>query len=591
MKKISYILLLLVALFSAPSCNTLDIENIYSYDADKVWNDENLAKAYLTNLYANVFDNWRAGADSYSQQVDGIAFYQDLVTITNSNFKQWKYETIRQINEVIQNTTNGQLSQAIKDEIVGQALFMRAYVYFDMVKHHGGIPYIKVPQNKDTDDLHVKRNSTVECFQFIIEDLDEAFSKLPLAISKTSAEYGHIDGCFAKAFKAKVLLYKASPQFHPSHPWDNADWQTAYTACQDAYNTLSSNGYKLASDYDDIFLKEAGPEVVFAVINQYPNKVADWDNGVRPGSLSRGNASYSPTWEFVKEFPMKDGKQYNDPESKYYVASEGDFLNCYWKNRDPRFDKSVIWNASLYSVGGTPADRRQYTALGIAHELDDFGTNPKANVNSTNLNNYSGFFIRKASDTSLSQAQVQQYDIDYIVMRFAEVMLNYAETANETGHSDVTIDILKQIRERAGIEPGDDGNYGIDVSSKESLREAVLQERNIEFCFEGFRFWDLRRLRMLDRLNGTTKHGIESIAINADGSDMSMEEAKEKASKFELTEKDFRYVIHQIPFSGVKVSIVPDTYYFFPIQQSSIDRNSNLEQNNNWGGTFNPTLE
>lgn len=157
--------------------------------------------------------------------------------------------------------------------------------------------------------------------------------------------------------------------------------------------------------------------------------------------------------------------------------------------------------------------------------------------------------------------------------------------------SDVALSILKEIRKRAGIEAGADGKYGIAATTREEIREAVLAERNIEFCFEGHSFWDLRRLRMLDRLDGKTKHGVESIALNADGTEMPISEAKTKARNSELTEKDFKYGVLQIPFTGVKVSSVPEKYYFFPIKQSVIDLNSKIEQNSNWGGTFNPTLE
>src|SRR5690606_27969957 len=126
---------------------------------------------------------------------------------------------------------------------------------------------------------------------------------------------------------------------------------------------------------------------------------------------------------------------------------------------------------------------------------------------------------------------------------------------------------------RAGIEPGADGNYGIKASSRTEMREAILAERNIEFCFEGHRFWDLRRLRMLDRLDGTTKHGVEAIAVEADGTEMSITEARTKASTYALQEDDFKYRLLQVPLSGVRVNSVPETYYFFPIQESVIDRN------------------
>ncbi|WP_041740037.1 RagB/SusD family nutrient uptake outer membrane protein [Echinicola vietnamensis] len=586
MKKIIYTLTILVWMTSCS--DVLDIENIDNYDPEQVWNDERLANAYLANLYS-MFGNWSTGADRTSQQIAGIVWYEDQITISNDNFKSWNYNQIRLINQAIQDVQTGTLSQEVKDEVLGQALFMRAYAYFEMVMYHGGVPYIKVPQDRYEDDLYVARNTTAECFDFLIEDLDQAIDLLPTHIESSSSDYGKIDGNFALAFKGKVLLYKASPQFNPSNPWDNSHWQEAFEANKLAYETLLEQGYALVADYSNVALEERNSEVVFSVINSYPNKTAVWEHGVRPGSESRGPASACPTWEFIKEFPMKDGKLYSDPTGAYYM-SEADFLQNYWKNRDPRFDKSIVWAGKTYEVSGK-AGKRQYTALGIAHELDDFGINPAAQTNSTNLDRYTGFFILKNSLLNLTQAEVQQYDLDYVLMRFAEVMLNYAEAANEMGDMTTALEILRQIRERAGITPGNDGNFGIQVGSREQIREAILAERNIEFCFEGHRFWDLRRLRMLDRLDGTTKHGVESIAIDEDGSEMPLVEARSLASAYELTEEDFKYSILQVPRSGVKVSVVPETYYFFPIQKAVLDRNPNLEQNEGWGGTFDPTLE
>src|SRR5690606_2216710 len=241
-------------------------------------------------------------------------------------------------------------------------------------------------------------------------------------------------------------------------------------------------------------------------------------------------------------------------------------------------EKSIVWNGKIYELSGKTG-RRQYTALGIAHELDDFGINPNAATNSTNLDRYTGFFILKNSLLNLTQEQVQQYDVDYVVMRLPEVMLNYAETANETGDMAAAMDILRQIRHRAGIEPGADGNYGVQASTREQMREAILAERNIEFCFEGHRFWDLRRLRMLDRLDGTTKHGVEAIAVEADGSEMPLSQARQKSGNYELESDDFKYSLLQVPRSGVRVNVVPENYYFFPIQESVITRNTNIEQN------------
>lgn len=589
MKKIFYPILAL--LLTSSSCkDVLDIEDLNSLDESKVWNDPNLVNAYITNLYP-LFGNWSAGADANSDQLIGIAFPLDAVTVNNAAYKVWDYTTIRKINTAIQkvNESTG-LAKDVKNSVLSQALFMRAYMYFNMVRNHGGVPYITVPQDLETDELQVPRNTTKECFDFIVKDLDQAISLLPPVIAKNSVDYGRIDGNFAMAFKAKVLLYKASPQFNPSNPYNNAFWAEANIANKAAYDKLKADGYNLTADYSNIALQEKGAEVVFAVINAYPNKVASWDNGVRPGSESRGSASAVPSWDFVKSFPMKDGKSFSDPTGKYYKTSE-QFLQSYWENRDPRFEKSIVWNGKVYEVSGKTG-KRQYTSVGIAADLDNFGVNPKAKTPSENLNRYSGFFILKNSKLSLKQTEVEtQYDVDFVLMRFAEVMMNYAETANETGDFNTALNLLKQIRMRAGIEAGDDGNYGITATDRSQMRDAILAERNIEFCFEGHRFWDLRRARKLNMLNNTTKYGVEAIAITNDGTDMDLDEAALLAKSYQLRENQFKYSILQVPNTGNKVNLVPDTYYFFPIAQSVIDKNSNIKQNKDWGGTFNPTLE
>jgi hypothetical protein len=572
-------------------CDTLDIDNLESYDASSVWADANLAEAYINNLYASCFDNWSTSADTNSEQQSGVVFYLGLITETGSSYKCWNYTTIRSINLAIQELENGNLSN--KAELLGQALFMRAYMYYEMVQYHGGVPYIKVPQDKDTDDLYVKRNSSKECFEYIVADLDEAIKDLPAKNASGSSDYGRIDQCFAKAFKAKVLLLKASPLFNPSNPNDNAYWQEAYAAAKEAYDFCVANGSSLTEDYANIWLVEGGPEVIFPVINSNPNRTSSYAAYTRPASIARGVNSSNPTWEFVKEFPMLDGKAYDDPTGKYYVGDEDALLKCFWKNRDPRFDLNVLYNGREYPVADKVSGYRQYNALGLCSGDDQYGINPAAHTNAVNNDIYTGFYNYKAADMTLTQANVLTYDIDHILMRFAEVMFIYAEAANETGHQDVAIDMLKQIRKRAGIEAGDDGLYGLKVSSRTEIRQAILDERNIELCFEGHRFWDLRRTRNMMQLNGLIKHGLEAIAINADGTDMDISEARKLTDEYKLTTGDFRYTVLTVPYTPAaeKEFIIEEKFYFFPIMKTYLDENSNLEQNNNWGGTFDPTME
>lgn len=576
------------------SCDTLDIDNLETYDESMVWHDANLASAYVNNLYAECFTNWSVSADGNSDILTGMPWYLGTITETGSSYKKWTYTEIRHINEAIKRLeASTELDKSLANNLLGQAYFMRAYMYYWMVLHHGGVPYIKVPQDKDKDDLFVKRNTTPECFQFMVEDLDKAISMLPAKIAGSSSDYGRIDQCFAKAWKAKTLLLKCSPQFNPTHPYDNAYWSEAYAAAKEAYDFCVANGIALTERYADIWLQEQGPEVVFPVVNKNPNRVSGWASATRPASISRDVNQSNPTWEFVKDFPMLDGKRFDDPSGKYYVGDENALLKSFWKNRDPRFNQVLFYNGSEYPVAGKPSGYRQYNALGISNADDQYGINPAAHTNAVNNDVYSGFYNYKAADMTLTQATVLTYDIDYILMRFAEVMFIYAEAANEMGHSDVAIDMLKQIRKRAGIEAGADGLYGLSVGSREAIRKAILDEREIELCYEGHRFWDLRRTRNMMKLAGWTKHGIEAIAINPDGTDMDLNEAREKTNNYELTTGDFRYIIHQVPYTEAaeREFVIEESFYFFPIQKVNLDENPNLEQNNNWGGTFNPTME
>ena len=579
------------------SCNTLDIPNLTSYDANSVWNNDELATAYITNIYPTVFTNWDTSWEQNSEQVNGMPFYLGVITMTSGDsYKKWHYTAIRNLNEAIVRLPDGNISDGVKKSLMAQALFLRAALYFDMVIHHGGMPIIKTPQTMGVDDLNVPRNSSAECFDFILKDIDDAITGLPAKILSSAADYGRIDQVYAKAFKAKVQLYKASPLFNPQNPWTNPRWAEAYTAAKEAYDFAVANDAALVASYDDIFLKEGGPETLLAVINQYPNKTEAWANYLRPQSLTVGQIQRGPTWDMIKSFPMADGKTWDDPTGKYHVASEEVLMQNFWKNRDPRFYSSILCPGQEFPVVGTPPGYRQYTALGIAVEEDGYGTNPNSGGASTTKNgSFTGMFIRKAIDLSNPAETVDRGGMDRPVMRFAELMFIYAEAANETGHSDVSIQMLKDIRKRAGIEPGDDGNYGLPAApTREQIRDLILYDRNIELCFEGHRFYDLRRTRkMMDKLAGLKKYGLESIAINPDGTDMPINTAKDKATRFELGPEDFRYVKQIVPQdpNAENTFVVTEGFYFFPIQQVKLDENPALQQNNTWGGPFNPALE
>ena len=577
MKKIIFYTLALGMFFIISSCQkVLNVKNLNAFNPSDTWNDATLASAYLTDLYASASPGWSVnsagdnGVDQNGTSADesiGI-LAPDFVQSTNGAFKYWPYGTIRKINVLLNEINGGTLSADVRKPIKGQAFFLRAFQYFNAVRYHGGVPIIKKPQLL-TDDLMVSRNSTKECFDFIIQDLDSAYIYLP--DHYTGNDYGRIDKAVVLAFKGRVMLYKASPQFNPSNPFGNTYWQEAYTATKAAKDQLESWGYGLVSKYDDIFLTEKHKEAVWAVVYTNPGKTNFRERGTRPLVESVDATGYDqPIWELVQSYPMVDGMQPGN-SSKYSYNVQN-----YWLNRDPRLSSTIIYNASPCPLAGI-ANRRVYTDVTISYKDDRMAPTNIAFCRT-------GFFCRKGLDLTLTKAQVGLNAIDWLEIRYAEVLMNYAEASNETGHSDEALLVLKQIRSRAGIEPGNYGMYGITATTKDQIRDAIHFENRIEFAFEGSkRFWELRRMRMFSAINGMHKNGLQST----------LKAGLDPFASVTYLPQDFDYVFHE-PFAlgSQKTMVVPDSYYFFPISKDEIQKNSKLKQNVGWeDGTFDPTLK
>lgn len=574
MKKIYAVIA--ASLFAFSGCNVLDTKDLSNYGPD-VWNDSKLTSAFLTDIYGNVLNlTWpRDGGNS--DECLGI-MGKDAVQPNNSSFKFWPYTSIRNINTLLKNVDEGTLPESEKDLMKGQAYFMRAFQYFKMVRLHGGVPIIKEPQSLE-DDLNVKRNSTAECFEFILSDLDEAAKLLPVKNSGDS--YGRIDQCIVAAFKSRVLLYKASPQFNPSSPYNNSYWKDAYNAAKSAKELLDQNGYGLVDNYTDVFETKKHSEAILPIIFSNPTKVnGRAEDAVRPLSESKNaTGGDQPTWGLVESFPMKDGKKAGESDKYSYNVQE------FWKNRDPRFDAIIVYNGGIYELSGK-AGRRQYTTPNIANSLDAFGYNIQGEHH-----NRTGLYCKKGIMEELPVAQVTLNDVDWLEIRYPEIMFNLAETANENGSTAEGYETLVAIRKRAGIEPGANNLYGLKAGmSREEMRLALLDEKRIEFCFEGQRFWDLRRHRMLHTyLNGQHKYGI--LANVKAGIDMT--DAMNRAASYTLMPEEFDYQVIDLIFqnpTGEDAMYMPESYYFFPISKDEIEKNPNLDQNKDWGGSFDPVL-
>jgi len=602
----------LVGLLVFASCKKVfDVEHAGGkITPEQQWGSPDFIKGYVTNFYS-VLPTWNRDYDISGEAFgDGSggsglnSFLKGIITSqTGYPDRVWDYATVRSLNTFFANIESGKsvLSPEDYNSLKGQAYFFRAYLYYRMVKVLGGVPIITDVQDPtaDSNTLLVKRNTTLECFDFISKQLDSAIDLLPPTWG--SGDIGRITKGAAMAVKGEVLLLKASPLFCKT---TNAGyWNDAYNALLTAKTELDADGYGLYTDNtmktnENLWYSkdDAAKEMVLYVRYHYPEKTNGHQQGQRPLSESSGLAGVcEPTWEMVKEYPMKNGMDISDPNSGYDATK-------FWKDRDPRFYTAIVYNGARYDFADV-SPRVQWIFNGIG-DVDGY--------KSPGFNN-TGFYCRKEIDTTLGSTAWNHQAFDWPIIRYAEVLLNLAEAANETGHSSDAKNLIIQLRQRAHLDLGN-GDYGLDPlvgSDYQTTLNAVMKERQIEFAYEGKRFWDLRRRRMFGVLNGygtlhaygphfdaataSSQYGIDITQSNSGIALQLSNIIVNPPSGFDVDVflKDITdYVAEPIDNSATNQINIPDYYYFGPIDPQYILQNTNLEQTIGWdNGTFNPVIQ
>src|SRR5690606_10700002 len=271
-----------------------------------------------------------------------------------------RYFDIARCNLGIHNVPLGSLPDETKRKFLGQFYMLRAMGYFLLVRLYGGVPLVLEPQNPGNLTLS-GRASAEDCFAAIVRDLDSAMANLDGLDNWTSDEYGKLTKLAAATYKAKVLLYAASPQFNPLddplHPFDQTKWDVALQASKEAYDMCIAEG-KALMPYGDFFLTE-GPSNSEAIIvrsysNQLEKRFQNVESKSRPGGDAGGssNDAYVATTKLLNAYPMADGTPIT--ESDEY----DDYF--YWKNRDPRFYATIAYNGSIWELNGVEG-RKQWT--------------------------------------------------------------------------------------------------------------------------------------------------------------------------------------------------------------------------------------
>lgn len=675
--KIKYIktlgLFTLLASFSLGSCNDDFLEEKQDYNGvnEEVFKVPALAKQYVDYVYnmflpannAQVFtwDIASGGNDDFSQttqELGGEVIWNKAVSgaITpadanclqylgapiNSSVNNNTWTRLREINIFLEQVDLNGMADADKNPLKGQMYFWRAWQYFDMLKLYGGIPIVLTAQNPILDSgssTQTPRSSSSECLEQIISDLDKAQELLP-GVWTSSADWGRITKGAAMAFKGRVLLTWASPLFNRND--DQARWQRAYDANMQAKEFLESadggvkglfntGGFANGTAWGNMWFTEVNNKEAVIVFGFNKSNVAEaqknngWERACRSRAAG-GNGSISPTKQMVDAFPMADGK------SIVGNASYNPVL--FYKNRDPRFYKTFAYNGSTWKYAeNTNFKQWTYSWYSKAPTVDL--PNPDKFTESTP--NSSGIYLRKATNETASNASSFQYSgTDYMEMRFAEVVLNLAESAIGINKLSEGKDLIAKIRERAGIIQGDPitNNYGLSgVTTRDQHFAAVLKERKIEFAYENKLFYDLRRWMLFDDshgtctrlgitpINGTRRTAYYIVAKKADGNNYigsadPFYTATGNASVLNREPTSFPVTINGTTLANFDAyldymytnyfkiverdNLDPtannsswkftwyDQYYFFGIHQNLMNVAPYLQQTTGWGGTFDP---
>ena len=580
MNRLTYFIGSILIILMIARCNPLDKENLAALSKQDVFTLPAVAEAYVNNIYAN----FMPGLDSNEgfQSDEAVAGWPNTTfispylrgIITANSYDYMPYDGIRTINRFLDGIDAATFDAVNKNRLKGECLFWRAWAYFKMVRAYGGVELVLEPAAVgDNEAIFIPRSTTSACYTQIIKDLDDAISLLP-----DPSGNARIDKAVAIAFKGRVTLFEACPQFNRTN--NVTLWQAAYDANKAAVTYLDSKGFGLVDDFKQIWLSEMNKEVIMVKRYSSPEspdgyfQVAIWPLKYSESGAANGNM---PSLELASAYPMKDGSKW-DPNSMNYAD--------FHQNRDDRFYYSIAYNGYPPYLMPMLGKENLWTYWYDKDGDPSTGVNGKE-IRADFMSGYesrSSFYSPKMVDSNISVPNKLQGQIDWVEIRYAEVIMNLAEAANEVGKLDEALQILGRIRARAKVLPGSDGKYGITATDKGGIRQAIMDERFVEFAFETKRFWDLRRWRIyksrMEGLQGSTKHGLRiEWPGTAANRPMALENIDLIWNQFNVS------VIEDVG----KITMLPeDKYSFFGIPSTYLERNSKLEQNNTWGGTFDP---
>lgn len=534
--KISIVVLFVLLIFLQTGCQDMfepAIENHKDNDAlynMPVWATGLLGHAYISNPLGSWSFNDVATNDAVSNNPSNG--YRLMATgswrANNNPMDRWQYlraswQYLNQfiyIADGVNWAADTLVAEMFKDRMKGDAFGMRAlYMYHLLLNHAGwatdgqllGIPIITGPEDLNSE-FNLPRNTFQECMDRLYADVDSALMLLPddygaidndnmvpakyRTMGVTAGQYTRVFGDnaenrmsarIAKAVRAQAALLAASPAYSDG---SDVTWEDAANMMAVVLDGLGSDPVAELDPIGNIWYANSttiqnlpagvNPKEMLWRGNKENNLNLEQDN--YPPTLF-GSGRVNPTQNLVDAFPMANGYPITDPNSEYDPSNP-------YANRDPRLALYIIHNGSTAGP--------QNTVITTAADGNDNNA-----LNRTETSTRTGYYMKKLLNQSVNanpSFETPAYHYKPFI-RYTEIFLGYAEAANEawgptgTGTNGYSAyDVIKAIRQRAGIGVNNSDLYLESArNDKDMMRELIHNERRLELCFEGFRFWDIRR--------------------------------------------------------------------------------------------------
>jgi hypothetical protein len=521
------------------SCNELDLAPTNKFTEANYWTSPEKAEMVLNMAYNQMYnndyffstealsDNLYEGRGSNAEK----AISSGQADASNNRFEnEWKdcYAGIKTCHTFLENVHRvPDMEENIEIRMRAEARFIRAWLFFRLTTWYGDIPLFEHDLSL-SESKTIVRNSQSEVLAFVRDELDEILEYLPSGGEYDEADRGRITSGAAIALKARTYLYEN-------------DWENVIANCEALMGSSTYGDYQLFPSYEGLFFpqNENNDEVILDV--QYVPSVRTWGNFYDYAPLSVGARinSMAPTQELVDSYVMLNGRAIDESGSGYNEADP-------YVNRDPRLTATVVYHEyewektdgsiqTIYIEPGTAPDE--------AAEVDEY---KGQGTNSTST----GYYLRKYYDPNAQTAFAS--GLNLILIRYADILLMYAEAKNEMDQMDETVwnETIRALRMRAGFTDGEALNYDSSLS-KEDMREIIRRERRSELAVEGLRIFDIRRWEMAENVLNGYPHGAQFGEPGIDN------------GYIRLDQRSFN----------------PDRDYLWAIPQSQRDLNPNLTQN------------